>query len=396
MANPNPVAPPMQRTSKLRSFLAGCSGTTMASFDKTSPDDQQKRVRSGMVVFIIILTSSILASTAWSVPLGAPGYFVGIVWFAIMWGIEVSVLQQMDSVSFHLMAQKMMARDYSPEEKNRVGAWYVVLRLALILVICYFNSEMVRVIMFKPEIVAAIKVQQDKETSFIIDSLHNQKVEVKKKIEKKEDEYQKSNQNLEQLIVAYDQKITTIDDSLNYWNSKLVHEVKGPGGVSGITGDGPVSKAIRETINRYGAMKMELIAQRDSAKTQSVASNSVSIAERELKEERVRAKEAIADIDTMEKRLVQQVMDRPVNGLSFMISVLNDIAKRNWLIWAVFGMFFFIEAIPVLMKFFSKNDSFIQQRAIEYMKSVEDTTRQASDINDALDDLKKKGAAAKP
>lgn len=287
---------------------------------------------------------------------------------------------------------RWMAGNFDPKAKSRVGGWWLFFRLLMIFIISYFNSEMVRVIMFRPEIVAEIKLRQDKETSAIIDSLQTQRVEVKKRLEKKEDALQKSNQNLEQLIAAYDEKITTIDDSLNYWNSKLVHEVKGPGGVSGITGDGPVSKAIRETISRYNEMKTALIAERDAAKTGSVASNSVNLSERELKDERDRAKEALAEIDTMQSKLIKQVMDRPVNGLSFMITVLNDIAKRNWLIWAVFGMFIFIESIPVLMKFFSDEDSFIHQRAKEYMQSLEQSIKEAAEIRNSYEETRRNNA----
>lgn len=394
MANVNPGAQPANEMSKMKKFFVSCGGATLATFSKTNLDDQQKRTRNGMVVFVVATTSAIIASIAWAVPMGTPGYTVGLIWFAVMLGLEVSILQQMDYVAAYNLVQKWMKGDFHSDKDASVGVSWLLTRFLMIFFICYFNSEMIRVIMFKPEIVSEIKLRQDKETSAIIDSLHNQKVAVKKQVEKKEDDYQKSNDNLETFITSYDQKISTIDDSLNYWNSKLIYEVKGPGGVSGIVGDGPTAKTIRESIARYGVMKTNLIAERDSAKTQSVASNSVSIADRELKEARVRAKEQLADIDSMQKKLVQQVLDRPVNGLYFMVSVLNDIASRSFLIWAVFFMFFFIEGIPVLLKFFSKNDSFIHQKALEIMKDMKETSEEASKLHDEMEELKRKNAAA--
>lgn len=107
-SNSDPGTQPVEQMSRFRKFLIGCSGTTLASFEKTTPDDRQKRLRSGTVVFIVIIASSIIAAKAWSVPLFTAGYLVGFIWFALMWGIEVSILQQMDSVLYHKLAAPIL------------------------------------------------------------------------------------------------------------------------------------------------------------------------------------------------------------------------------------------------------------------------------------------------
>lgn len=370
-------------SSSISLFFAACGGSTLAAFKKTLPDDKQKRITAGIVVFVVALVSAVLASVAWFIPMGPWGYLVGPFWFMIMLMLERSILQQMDVISVRKVAKAMKEGTFDHEhiEKNSsAGFGWLLLRFVMIFFICYFNSEMIRVIMFKPEITAEIKMRQDSETAAISDSLKHQKDSVANTVIKAEDALGKMQADLATLAQSYEEKITATDDSIKFWSSKLPYEIKGPGGVSGRAGDGSVAKGIRETISRYEALKENLIAERNAAKTESVAAQSVDVYTKELEKARVKAKADLADIDTAEQALIEKVLARPVNGLAFMLEVLNDIAGRNPIIWAVFFMFFFIEAIPVLLKFFSKSDSFVFERAIEHVQLIQNSNERAADI----------------
>lgn len=374
-------------SSPISLFFAACGGSTLATFKKTLPDDKQKRITAGIVVFVVALVSAVLASVAWAIPMGPWGYLVGPFWFMIMLMLERSILQQMDVISFRKVAKALLDGTFNQEniEKNSsAGFGWLMLRFTMIFFICYFNSEMIRVIMFKPEITAEIKMRQDAETAAISDSLKHQKDSVDAQVKKSEDDLGQMQASLADLASSYEDKITAVDDSIKFWSSKLPYEIKGPGGVSGITGEGPVAKGIRETISRYQALKESLISERNAAKTESVAAQSVEVYTEELKKIRQKAKEDLTEINIAEQALIEKVLARPVNGLAFMLEVLNDIAGRNPIIWAVFFMFFFIEAIPVLLKFFSKSDSFVFERAIEHVELIQRSNERAADIRERM------------
>lgn len=372
----------------IKNFLITCGGTTIHSFEKTQKDDQQKRITFGIIVLVVAAVSGLLASVAWSIPMGPWGLLIGIPWFLIMLLLERAVLQQMDAVAANKRAKELSSNNDSSEKEGKgVGVGWLLMRAVMILFICYFNSEMIRVIMFKPEIIAEIKLRQNDEVGAIVDSLSYVRADMKARVIEKENAVAEADQELANFVSSYEARISAIDDSLNYWNSKLVHEVKGPGGVSGITGDGPVAEAIRESVRNYEAQKWQLIAQRDSAKVTSVQSNSLRFAQMDLDSSRARTAREITLIDQQEKKLTDEVLARPVNGLSFMLQVLNDLASRSFLIWAVFFMFFFIEAIPVLLKFFSKNDSFIEERALEILQIRVDTKKRAFELRKQMREI---------
>ncbi len=379
--NQHPSSSNTRNKASLYNFIVKLSGSTKHSFDLASSDDQQKRFNYGLVVFIVVMASSIVASIAWSIPMGPAGLSVGLIWFPIMSGIEMLILYQMDTDAAHSLANAWLRNDFGQTVKKK---WYtsfgwLLIRFIMIGGVSYFNSEMVRVLMFKPEIVAEIKVRQNTETAHISDSLSMAKKKIEKKIEKKQEAVTKADENLNTLITQYDEQIKAVEDSINYFNSKLVYEVKGPGGITGITGDGPVSKQIRETIKTYEKRKDQLITDRDLSKTESGQVNSLKLAQKEADSAVSRGKREMAELKLREKELIDQVMSRPVNGLAFMLEVLNDIAGRNPIIWAVFFLFFFIECIPVLMKFVSKNDSYIHKRALAHLENLKETQQEARD-----------------
>lgn len=373
--------------SKLQKFFATCGGSTTTTLAVSDPDDQQKRINAGIVVLVIALVSALLASIAWSIPMGWKGAFVGIPWFFIMFLLERSILQQMDAVASIKLANEWLKEKIADGKSKSVGWGWLILRFIMITFICYFNSEMIRVIMFKPEIIAEIKLRQDKETAHIVDSLDKVKQTINLELKKSDDALNQAKANLSNLVLDIDEKIKAVNDSISFWNSKLVYEVKGPGGVTGKSGDGPVAKQIRKTIDQFKEQHDNLIKERDNAKG-SAQNDALIFAKTQNDIAQAKNKEELSKLQSRQDELIKQVMDRPVNGLEFMLSVLNDIAKRNIIIWMVFGMFFFIEAIPVLLKFFSRNDSFIYIKALTYLEMMNISNTRAAEIVRAMKNLK--------
>lgn len=347
-----------------------CSGTILGgNFQKTTIDDQGKRRNTGILVFIIISTSACLASVSWSIPLGWKGIFVGPFWFMIMLFLERILLQQMDTNNYHNTANQWLAGNFDPSTmKSRPAIWIVIMRFVLIFFISYVNSEMVQVLMFKPEIVAETMLRQNKETAHIVDSLSAIRKVVDAKYNEKEKALSAAQANQNNLISNYDQRIAALDDSLTFWNSKYVYEVKGPNGVTGISGDGPVAKSIQKTIDRFTNMKIDLVAERDGAKSESSQMMSITMAQNELEQAKAVRKVEVDKIDKKQAELIKQIIDRPVNGLYYMLSVLSDISGRNPFIWFMFFLFFLIEAIPIIVKAMMKNDSYIYWCAVEYIE----------------------------
>lgn len=374
------------KLTRLQRFFVVSSGTTLASYHKALPDDQQKRRNQGIVVVAVAAISGLLAGLAWSIPMGWPGYFVSIPWFLIMLLLERVVLQEMDTVAAIKLAKEWMKGNFNYEDEKRgsVGIGWLLLRFIMIFFICYFNSEMVRIVLFRPEIVAEIKIRQDAETAKVSEAIKSERDSINGLIASKELAVKDAQKELAFLIEGYDEKINALDDSLNFWNSKYIYEVKGPGGLTGKAGNGPVSEAITRSIDEFEWLRNQTTMQRDSARRYSVQAGNLLFAEDELNFARKRAKEEIAFVEEREKALIKEIMDRPVNGLAFMLSVLNDISGRNIIIWAVFAMFFFFEGIPVLLKFFSKNDSYITERALQYMEKIKDSNEQAKVIYESL------------
>lgn len=372
---------------KFERFFAACGGSTIATLEKSSADDQQKRITAGIVVVIVAAVSAVLASVAWSIPMGPAGYLVGIPWFLIMLFLERSILQQMDVVAYQKLAQQWLEGNFKARagERSAVGFGWLITRFLMIFFICYFNSEMVRVVMFQPEIIAEIKIRQDAELQSIADSISVIRKDLVAEVSQYETAVEDAQQDLMLLMAEYDAQISAVNDSLTMLNAKLPHEVRGDrSSISGIAGDGPVARSIRESIASFQQQKASLISERNEARVSSAQARNLSFAEGELADAREAAVIVDAELDDIEKALVQKVIDRPVNGLSFMLDVLNDIASRNMIIWAVFFMFFFIEAIPVLLKFFSKTDSFIHYRALEHLDLMKESSTRARAVVEAI------------
>lgn len=353
-----------------------------------------KRINSGLVVVVIATISAFIAGAAWAIPLGPIGWLVGIPWFAVMLLLERSILQQMDAVAASNLAQNWLKGNFeTTETKAAISIGWLAIRFTMILFICYFNSEMIRVIMFKPEIVAEIKLRQDAQTAHIVDSMSVIKKQAQTDLKNAQVNLAGAQDNLNTLIMNYDEQIRSITDSINMLNAKLPYEVKGPGGISGNAGDGPVANSIRESIRAFESQKAQLLADRANATNGSAQATSLTFNKAQLDSAQKRATAELATIEKKEKELVEKIMARPVNGLAFMLEVLNDIAGRNLIIWAVFFLFFFIEGIPVLLKFFSKNDSFVHHRAIEYLELHKGSQERARAVIAAMKEAQKQFAA---
>ena len=241
----------------------------------------------------------------------------------------------------------------------------------MIFFISYFNSEMVRVILFKPEIVAEIKSRQDKDVSKIIDSISVLRDSAQMRFDQKEFSFSRTKSLL-------DQKIRDCDDSIAQITSDHVYEVSGRGGITHRAGNGSVAKSMEEASERFKELKASLIRQSSVSKDTSGQVSALGLAQQERNDARILLGQKNAELDSVQEKIVKRYLDRPVNGLSFMLSVLNDLASRDWLIWTVFAMFFFIEAIPVLIKFTSTIDSFIFERANESVEMIADQNERAA------------------
>lgn len=385
--------PAPAKSGAITKFFASAGGSTLDAFERAKPNHRQKRVTQGVLLFLVVLASSIVAGTAWAVPMGpAAGVLIAFIWFGIMFYLERSILQEMDLGAAVRMAKKMLEGDFnSIDKKGLAGITWLLVRIIMIIFIGYFNSEMVRVKMFTPEIVAEIKMRQDKQAAYISDSLHKEKVAIKKKVEMKEAALTRAEEALGLLIRDYEAKITACDDSIKFWTSKLPYEVKGPNGISGITGYGPVAKSIEATIARYQALKQDITTSMEKAGSESSEANTIRAYEKALKDERARAARDLIIVNKTEKALIKQMLDRPVNGLNFMVEVLDDIAGRSRMVWAVFFMFIFIEAIPVMLKYSSKSDSLVYILALEHMHTERDFLKGAKSAREEIENLKKPG-----
>lgn len=369
-------------------YFAKCGGNTIPTLLMSAPDDREKRIRMGKVVFLITLVSGLIASVAWSIPMGIKGVVVGLPWFIVMLYLESMILQQMDDKVAQKKYQRWLNGDFSENNsRGTAGIGWLLMRVILVVGISYFNSEMVRILLFKPEIVAEIKLRQDSEAAHIADSLHKQELAIAAKIKQKEDEVTHAQEALGALIVDYRERIAKCDDSIDYWTAMLPREINGSGGLSKQRGDKFVANGIRETITRFQTQKQQLAAEMDKAGSESAEASTIGAFEKVLKDERKRGAYELAQIKKVKKELIQKILDRPANGLSFMLSVLNDISGRSTLIWMVFVIFFLIELIPVMLKFSSKSDSFNDIRAHEFLEREKDSNEKARAVYDALKKL---------
>lgn len=376
----------MQKVSFLSRIFIAYSGSTYHCYEMANKNDQQRRMFMGIFVFIIVLAGSFVAGLAWAIPMEWPGYFAGFIWFAIMSFLEIIIMQQLDTININSLVKRWLAGDRSNDYKKS-GIGVLVFRLGFILAVSYFNSEMMRVYMFKPEIVAEIKIRQDKEIQKNIDSLDLRKKLASEKLSLKEKELTVSNKKLADLVESYDQKIKTIDDSLVFYTSKQFYEVKGPGGFSGKAGDGPIAKAIRKTIEVLEKQKKALIDERIYASQSSGQVSAIKMAEIETEKARVIYRKEIADLDTAKAAIIKQVLSRPVNGLSFMLDVLGDISKRSAIVLMVFILFFLVESSPVVFKFITKNDSYIFASAMEKLREMKEVNQKSRDLVNEINAL---------
>lgn len=369
---------PLTRWTK---FLLNCSGTTLrGAFNRTSIDDQQKRKKTGAVVFTIVFASACLAGLSWTIPFGAYGIFVAPFWFFIMLSLERLILQQMDTNASHEIAKQWMNENFGLSN-SKSWSWskfrLVTIRFILIFFISYVNSEMIQVLMFRNEIVSEIMLRQDNETARINDSLSIIRKTVEDKFGAKEKALNTAQGNLADLISNYDTKISAIDDSIQKWTSQHVYEVSGEGGITHKRGDGSVAKTMEKTLNKLTVAKIDLVAEREDAKSNSAQVTLINMAQKELDQAKAEKKTELDKLDKIKEDLVRQLKARPVNGLYFMLTVLSDISGRNPFVWFMFCLLFLIEAIPVIVKSMMKNDSFVFESALEYLEMRAETDERA-------------------
>lgn len=352
-----------------KNFFAKAGGTTIASFEKANQNDQQRRVTLGIVVLVVILFTSLVQSIGWTVPFGPIGLIVGPFWFCIFFYFERMLLQQMDNDKAHWLSDTWLRgeRELNATKRSIQIRWLIA-RFVMILVTSFFASEMLQVMIFKPEIMAEIKTRKETEIKRIGDSLDIQRAAVLDMVLEKQNVRDSAQAELTAYINRYDAKISEVSDSINSWNAKLPYEVRGEGGISGKYGDGPVAKSIRETIRMYEGMRDNWLISRDSAQVNSEPAHTLKKCEQDLESERAFAAKALARIDSTQAFEVRKVENRPMLGLAATISVLHDVASRDWTIWVIFAMFILVEIIPMVLKTVSKLDSFIHEEAKERLR----------------------------
>jgi hypothetical protein len=370
-----------ERISPLRKFFVLNSGAVLDTYFKAKKSDQQRKFGLGLFVTIVALVSATVSSLAWSVPFGPAGLLVGPGWLCLMLFLERVVLQQIETQSMHAMVNKWLKKHPELAEKTSSGFevflkkfGLIAFRLCMIVGISYFSTEMMRVLMFKPEIVREIQFRQNKESQRVADSILLQRKVAQTKFEAKEKSVATAQNTYGSLIADFDTRIAALGDSITAWRTKLPYEVNGEkGGISGQKGDGPHAKAIRETIQGFTDAQTALIEQENAAKTGSAQFNAIGISQKEVDRARTELKDELATLDRRQAELIERIKARPENGLMFMLSVLKDLSTKNPVVVAVFWLFILIESAPVLLKSMAKDDSYIAAGAIEIFEDLKDS-----------------------
>ncbi len=327
-------------------FASGSDKQVLAS---CKASDRSKRLALGYLVLMVAVVSGIVAGQAWSVPLGQVGWVIAPIWCVLILLIDSNFIKQIE---------ERKAKAKLDEKSASAGVGFVLFRLIMIFVISYFNSELVRVIMFKPEIVAEIKIRQDNSIQIKFDSIAVLRSTEDALLAAAQEKVNEAENNLFEVVSQYDTELKNARDSSTYYGQLLLREIDGTGGLTKTKGDEDVARAIREQKKNWDETIVRLVEQRKSTADSSAQVSLISMAREERDTVQARHGRKMLALDLVQQKEQDLILSRPVNGLSFMISVLNDIAKRDMIIWAVFGLFLFIESAPVLIKFTSRPDSY--------------------------------------
>ena len=313
----------------------------MGGLDRTLARDldsvvRAKHIQFGVFLTIIVVAQACIAGSAWSELMHSisVGIFVFFAWLAVFGAL--------DSVMMNLMNRELA-------KKNTYSFLSVFSRVVIIGFTSYLNSTMAEMRIFDAEIQMNIyEYRQEKlqnlsdEINARIDSLHVAKSENMKKVDQKSAPYT--------TWLANEQK--KIDDQnilIQQRRTDLVLEVEGSSG-SKKRGDGQVADAKRNAIMEEEQVVNHMITTLESMKQ----SRPEFIAmESERKSQEIANEKLDEQIAREEKNLEQQKADLGKmrnDGFLDRYHALGRIGGQNFLVWMVFGLFFFIETSILIVK----------------------------------------------
>ena len=316
--------------------------SVMGGLDKKVAADMDSVVRAkhthfGILVAVIVLVQSFIAGSAWSDLMHSVS--VGIlVFFAWM-----LIFGALDSLMMNLTNRDMA-------KGNSVSISAIIGRIVIIGFTSYLNSLMAEIRIFDAEIKLDIyQYQQDNfqkfsdETDARIDSLKREKSDNQKKIDEKALVYTA-------WLNTENEKINQQASMIQQRRTDLVLEVEGSAG-SKKRGDGAVADTKREAINQEEQVLSAQVAKLELEKTmrpEYIALQAVT-KEQELANKKI--DEQIAKEEAVFNKKKTEISKMRNDGFLDRYNALGRIASGNWLVWVVFGFFFILEMMVLIVKF---------------------------------------------
>lgn len=313
----------------------------MGGLDRTIAKDldpvvRAKHVQFGTFLTIIVCIQACIAGSAWSELMHSftVGIFVFFAWLA--------VFGSLDSVMMNLMNRELA-------KKNSYSFLSITARVIIIGFTSYLNSTMAEMKIFDSEIKVNIyEYRQNQfqnlsdEISARIDSLQIQKSENLKKVDQKSLAYT-------MWLSDEQKKIDAQNALIQQRRTDLVLEVEGSAG-SKKRGDGAVADTKRQAIAQEEQMLAQQTASLEAAKQ---ARPEFVAMESERKSQEMANKKLDEQIAKEEKNLEKQKADLGKmrnDGFLDRYHALGRIGGQNFLVWMVFGLFFFIETSILIVK----------------------------------------------
>lgn len=323
-------------------FFGVMGGGAYSLLRECSPPVQELRSMRGLLLFVTVLTSALLAGLAWALvsESAITGIVVGLVWFVLVGVLDRNLMSTLDG-------------DGKGQAMKRASL--MVARLLVIVIMAHLNSHFVQLWMFDEEIQTTLKEDKQKKLSGITE---------------KESEAQAKYQTW------YGAERARIDDAwkgIRERQDQLVGEIAGRVG-SGRQGDGPAAKAQREALAREEAnLKKEEVSFKEATES-GVEAQALAQAKKDSEEARDR------------------INNKKKSGFSDRSDALAKVAEETSLVYWMYALFFLIECLAFLAKMFSRSDEY--DFRITRERQVAEDRIQRSDMLDVasmraavLDDL---------
>lgn len=325
-------------------FFGVYGGGSRTLLRECSPPVQELRSMRGVLLFVTVLASSVLAGIAWSLVSESAlvGVFIGTAWFVLFSALDRCLMSSMDGSS----------KGQKPKR-----AALMLGRVAIIVIMAHLNAQFVQLWMFNEEIQAVLKEDKQKKLSAI--------TEVERTAQAKYQEW-------------YNAERSRIDDawkSVRERQNQLVGEIAGRIG-SGKVGEGPAAKAQRDALAREEAnLKKEEQSFREAA--------SFGVEAEALKQ---------AKADSNDAR--ERIHNKKKNGLTDRSKALDKVASDSTMVWWIYGLFFLIECLAFLVKMLSGEDEYdfrlTRERQVAadriHLTDMQDVARMRQAVLDDLHD----------